>query len=85
MFVPRSYMPTRISPEETLEVNGFGDYIADGVSHADLSGMTLNVTCTHLNDKEHIFDMDLGKGDRITVKTFKDWVSVNVQGISVDS
>jgi len=28
--------------------------------------------------------MDLGKGDRIAVKTFKDWVSVNAKGTSDD-
>lgn len=69
---------------EILEVSSFGDYALNGVTNAEmpnnLSGYT--VTHTQLNKKKHDFVLELGNGEKISVRTFKDWVSVNIQNPS---
>ena len=72
--------------EETLHVSSFGNYAIDGVSHADLSvGISgFPIVYSHPNDKVHSFEILLGEGEKIVLKTFKDMVAVNVDHLHAD-
>ena len=67
--------------EEVLEVSSFGEYVLNGVSYAELpnnlSGYSVNHT--QVDKKVHDFVIDLGSGEEIAVRTFKDWVSVKLE------
>ena len=73
---------------ETLQVNGFGDYMVSGVLEADLSHATLggySISNVMSNKKMHKFEIALGgpgDNDKILIKTCKDWVSVAVHSHS---
>ena len=68
--------------EDTLEVSSYGDYFINGISNPDMSvvGGYL-VTHSQPSDKVHAFQIHVGGNDSnetITIKTFKDMVSVKL-------
>jgi hypothetical protein len=72
--------------EETLEVNSYGDYFLNQVWSAELpstiSGFPVNYKQPS-NNKVHIFEIDLGMGEKIVLQTFKDLVNVKLDETSL--
>ena len=68
--------------DSTLEVSSYGSYILDGVSAAEMPAKIAGFTVEHSNDSKHvhIFEIKLGLDESIVVKTFKDMVSVKLEG-----
>ncbi|CAB9504651.1 unknown protein [Seminavis robusta] len=65
---------------ETLEVTGFGEYVLNGVNDAKLPNTISGypVSHTQVNDKKHVFGIEVGDGSVIEVDTMKDMVSVDI-------
>ncbi|CAB9509932.1 expressed unknown protein [Seminavis robusta] len=74
--------------DEVLEVAGWGEYVLNGVdmveSSTDLLFAGRNLTHVQRNKKEHIFDVALNDWEHLSLKTFKDWVSVKVSPSTPD-
>lgn len=67
--------------EETLEVSSFGEYFLNGVSYADKSDMTISgfpIAYSQPTANTHVFEIQLGEGEKVILKSFKDMVSVKV-------
>lgn len=69
--------------EDILEVSSWGDYSLNSIFHADMpnfmSEELFEVSYYQPSDKEHIFNIHLGEGEIITIKTFKDFVGVKIE------
>ena len=63
---------------ETFQIAGYGNYILDGVSSAELPNTVAGYNITHnlSNKKYHTFEIHLDTNESILIKTFKDWVSI---------
>jgi len=76
--------------DDVLEVGSFGDWTVNSVNRADLSsggGLTIGgypIHYTEISDKRTKFDVVIGKSENITLSTFKDMVSVAIQGPNID-
>ena len=67
--------------EDTLEVGSFGDYLINGVRNAAMPfTMSGKYTAHHevASEKKHVFSIKNQEKEVISVKTFKDMVSVNI-------
>jgi len=67
--------------EDVLEVSAWGQYFVNSVEHADLPAKLdtdYPVTYEMLSKKEHVYNVDLGDGKLIVIRSFKDIVSVDV-------
>jgi hypothetical protein len=73
--------------DEILEVAGWGDYFLNGVENGGIELPQLTFAgygLTHeiQSEKEHVFTIAITETEKITLKTFKDWVSVKFLGPS---
>ena len=68
-----------ISGEKT-QVSSFGQYSLNGVENAELPSTIGGFPIVHTqpNKKTHFFKIDLGQGEDISLKVFKDWVGVKI-------
>ena len=68
--------------DDVLEVSSWGQYMLNSISNADLPAMVgpFTVEHTQMNENQHLFNIQIHEGQRIQIKTFKDWVSVKVDG-----
>jgi hypothetical protein len=66
--------------EDVFEVASKGIHHLNGVEGVvgEISGFA--ITHTQPNDHQHVFNVNLGEGERILIKTYKDFVSVMVDG-----
>lgn len=69
--------------DETLEVGSFGEYSLNGVHGASNATMAAGIagfpiSYSQPNKKTHIFEIHLGDGEKIVLRTFKDLVSVKM-------
>ena len=64
--------------DETLEASGYGQYLVDGVSGADIPASFAGFPITKIEQGEHsfLFEIILAPNESIKVRTFKDMVSV---------
>lgn len=73
---------------DILEVGAFGQHFFNGVEGAasDMFPTTMGnvgtVSYEMINKKKHVFTIDLGKGEKVTVRTFKDIVGVHFEKAS---
>lgn len=69
---------------DILEVASWGQYMLNGISNAELPNAVGSFQVEHskLNEKQHLFKIQLNGGESVEVKTFKDWVSVMVGGVT---
>lgn len=69
---------------DTLEVASYGDYSVNGVTSAAMPNMLSGFPIAHtkVNKKKHVFRVDLGPGEDVTISTFKDLVSVSFDSAS---
>ena len=72
--------------DDVLEVGAYGSYMLNGVSKAEMPGQLdqYKVEYQQINDKVFRFDIDLGAGKRIVIKSVKDLVSVSIENASLD-
>lgn len=65
-----------------LQVNSWGDYLLDGVSMASMPNVVSGFPVTHArkSEKHHLFHIHLNQHKHITLQTFKDIVSVKLNG-----
>lgn len=69
---------------DTLEVGSWGDYTINEVEGASIGKGQLPkiggypLQYTQVRDKEHKFDIAIGEHEKVTITTFKDWVSVQI-------
>lgn len=67
--------------EDTFEVSSFGGYIYNGISNANKDSLTVGgfpVKYSQPSDKEHMFQIQISDKETISLKTFKDMVSVSI-------
>lgn len=67
--------------DDILEVSGFGNYFLNGVNQAEMpAAISSNHFVTHeqVDENDHKYEVDLGKGITLDVKTHKDTVSLSV-------
>jgi hypothetical protein len=66
---------------DVLEVESQGVYYLNGVAGAALPDEFSGFTFSHTQPtgKQHLFEVDLGGGEKINVKTYKDFVSVLIE------
>ena len=69
---------------DTLEVGSHGNYFLNGVFAANrpdgtISGFPISYSCP--SDYIHIFEIQLGDGENIVIKVFKDMVGVKLNQI----
>lgn len=69
---------------DALEVTSYGDYSVNGVTSAAMPNMLSGYPITHtkINKKKHVFHVDIGPGEGVTITTFKDLVSVSFDSAS---
>jgi hypothetical protein len=66
---------------DVLEVQSQGVYYLNGVVGADLNEISgFSLTHTQVNDHQHEFVVAVGEGEHLTIKTYKDLVSVTADG-----
>jgi hypothetical protein len=67
---------------DVLEVASKGVYYLNGVEGSEMPNTISGFPISHTqpNENRHIFDVDLGENEHINIKTFKDFVSVMVDG-----
>ena len=65
-----------------LQVNSWGDYVVDGVAMASMPAVISGFPVTHdkKSAKHHMFHIHLNEHKHIIVQTFKDIVSVKLNG-----
>lgn len=71
--------------EDVLEVSAYGQYFFNGVESARLPNMMGDkypVTHTAENKKTHHYEIKLGEDEHIHIKTVKDIVSIQFNGVS---
>ena len=85
-----SYITSAVAQigDSTLEVASFGDYFLDGVNSANLRNQTVAgfpITHTRPSKNVHLFEilLDESLGEKITLKTFKDMVSVKLEKANI--
>jgi len=71
--------------DDVLEVVSFGQYALNNVDQADLNDKEATLAGypiyhTVKSSKEHIFEVVTGSNENITISTFKDMVSVKING-----
>lgn len=67
--------------KDSLEVTSFGEHALNGVESADLSEGLAGYPINHWESpKRHVFDVMISPTENITIRTFKDWVSVSIGG-----
>lgn len=67
--------------DDTFEVSSFGGYIYNGVSNANKSELSVGgfpVKYSQPSEKEHLFQIQFSDSETISLKTFKDMVSVSI-------
>jgi len=60
---------------DVLQISSYGAYMLNGVSQATLPAKMADlfqVTHTQVNDKQHVFDIEVDDGEHIIISTFKD-------------
>lgn len=70
--------------DEILEISGHGEYFLNGVNHASLPSKISDHVVTHeeVDTQEHRYNVELGHGVSLAIKSHKDFVSV---GIDIES
>ena len=70
--------------EDVLEVAGWGDYFVGGVGSASLPTQLGPFEVTHQakSSKDHIFRVQISAVEALLIKTFKDLVSIHIEGAS---
>jgi len=70
---------------DTLEVASWGDYYVNGVGGGTLDSISgYTIEHSHPNEKQHLFKIIIGHDETIQLATFKDLVSVRIDGGSAD-
>jgi len=74
---------------DVLEVTSWGGYSLGGIGKATVDGKIPSITgypihYSRPNDKVHVFDVVIGPNETITLSTFKDLVSVKINGGTPD-
>lgn len=67
--------------DDVLEVESYGEYSWNGIARVDLEDAMMSrfpIHYTKKSEKQHSFDIVVGKNENITISTFKDLVSVKV-------
>ena len=72
-----------------LQVSSYGEYMLDGVSNAEMPAVLSDlypVVYTTSGDtiKQHVFDVQLSRGQHVIIKSFKDLVSVKLEYITAE-
>jgi len=72
--------------DDILEVGAYGGYMLNGVSNAEMPNTLdrYNTVYEKVNDKVHRFEIDIGKGQTVVVKTLKDLVAVSVHNATAE-
>lgn len=66
--------------EDVLEVSGFGQYFLNGVADAETPAALSDLLVDHkqISDHDHQYNIDLGDGAHISIKTHNDIVAVGM-------
>jgi hypothetical protein len=67
--------------DDVLEVSSWGQYYVNGVEGAEMPATISGFPVTHNapTKKIHIFEVEVSRGEKIVLKTFKDMVSVKME------
>ena len=73
--------------DDTLQVNSFGSYFLNGISAGEMPANLAEFPVSYkvVDDKTHLFEIDLGDEQMLVIETYKDLVSVKITGARADS